>query len=167
MPTPSVNGPFPLLPKSEVQTSASPALKPTPFQLHNAAGHSIASKLFGPASDTVMLRPLSEVAMKLPPSTVASVPSCDQWTKSFAFWAPILVTASIESARQIGVANRLASIKPKSPARTEYPGPRPARRSRGSLFCPPAISYMQTPPASLVNFPLSENQPFTPSEGVE
>jgi hypothetical protein len=84
VPTARVRGPFPLLPRSDVQTRESPALKPTPFQLHKVAGHSIASKLFGPASVAVMLIPLTEVAPKLAPSTVASAPSCDQWRKSFA-----------------------------------------------------------------------------------
>jgi hypothetical protein len=102
-------------------------LKPTPFQLHNVAGHSIASKLFGPASVTVMLIPLTEVAPKLLASTVASAPSCDQCTASFAFWAPILVTGSIESARQIFAMNKLASIKPKSAAETECFDPRATR----------------------------------------
>jgi len=106
-------------------------LKPTPFQLHNSCGHSIASKLFGPASVTLMLIPLTEVAPKLAASEVASAPSCDQWTKSFAFWAPRLVTASIESARQIGAASKLASIKVKSAAGTEWHSSRATRRARG------------------------------------
>ena len=107
------------MPRSDVHTSASPALKPTPFQLHNSCGHSIANKLFGPASVMVLLSPLIEVALKLAPSRVASVPSCDQWIESLAFWAARLVTASIESARQVVGANKLASIKPKSATVTE------------------------------------------------
>ena len=127
VPTASVRGPFPLLPRSDVQTRESPALKPTPFQLHRVAGHSIASKLFGPASVTVMLIPLTEVAVKLAPSTVASAPSCDQCTKSFAFWAASVVTGSIESARQIVAANKLARIRPESAAATERCNPRATR----------------------------------------
>jgi hypothetical protein len=135
-----VSGPFPALPRSDVQTSASPALKPTPFQLHNGCGHSIANKLFGPASVTVLLSPLIEVALKLAPSRVASVPSCDQWIESFAFWAARLATASIESARQIAGASKLASIKPNNAADTECLNPRAIRKSRGWLFCRPAMA---------------------------
>jgi hypothetical protein len=127
----SVRGPFPLLPRSDVQIRESPALKPTAFQLHNAAGHSIASKLFGPAKVIVMPSPLSDVAVKLPPSTVASAPSCDQWIASFAFWAARVVTGSIESARQIVAAKRLAISKPKSAAGAECRSPRAVRGAQG------------------------------------
>ncbi len=81
----SFRGPFPPLPRSEVQIRLSPALKPAPFQLHNDAGHATDSRLLGPAKVMVTLNPPTEVALKLAPSGVASVPSCDQWTKSFAF----------------------------------------------------------------------------------
>ena len=109
-----LRGPFPPLPRSEVQMRLSPALKPVPFQLHVDAGHATDNRLPDPARVALTLNPPLEVALKLDPSDVASAPSCDQLTESFAFWAPRLVTGSIESARQIAAAKKLvARIKLK------------------------------------------------------
>ena len=90
----------------------SSALKPVPFQLHGDAGHATDSRLPDPARLAAMLNPPSEVTLKLDPSEVASIPSCDQLTESFALCALRLFTASIVSARQIVAVNKLASIAP-------------------------------------------------------
>lgn len=79
-----MSGPFPPLPRSEVQTRLSPALNPAPFQLHGDAMQSTATRLPEPVRAAVTLNPAPEVAPKLEPSDVASAPSCDQLTESFA-----------------------------------------------------------------------------------
>jgi hypothetical protein len=89
-------------------------LNPAPFQLHGDAGHATDTRLPGPDRVAATLNPPSEVTLKLDPSEVASTPSCDQLTESFALCALRLFTESIESARQIVAVNKLARSTPKA-----------------------------------------------------
>ena len=73
------------MPRSDVQMRLSSALNPVLFQLHGDAGHATDTRLPAPLKVTVPLNAAPEVKLKLEPSEVASTPSCDQLTESFAF----------------------------------------------------------------------------------
>ena len=76
-PNVSVTGPLPPLPESDVHSTLSPAVKPTPAQLHGDEGHTTAIRLLGPANVTVPLSAATEDTFALEPIEVASAPSCD------------------------------------------------------------------------------------------
>src|SRR5690242_7416490 len=62
----NVTGPLPEFPLSEVQIRLSPAVRDgPPAQLQGVATQSTETMLFGPARETVIPRPLVEVAPKL------------------------------------------------------------------------------------------------------
>src|ERR1700730_6550227 len=105
-----VSGPLPLLPVSAVQIRLSPALNPVvpaTFQLHRVSGHTTATRLCGPASETEPLRPWVEVKPGVAVKSVASAPSCDHTMVSLALKPPRLVTTATLSARATAVASNI------------------------------------------------------------